>query len=329
MNDPVYSLEAYAGYLHTVKSKNTTLKYIDSARHFLSFCEEKKLAFDRLPPNALREFVSWLSAKDLAPRSIHVYVAGAKNYLRWCEGQGLTGTRLAADLPKAPPPVPGALRDDLILGYLREASKLHEPFRTCLLLLPYTGLRGDEMATLPLLAAKIVELPLRGTNERRAHLCLVVRGKGQEVRVVPVLLDGVVIFQHYMRNWRQHVAAPDWMFPGPSGSGPISTRMIRHYVQLIRDRVPGASKLTPHTLRDTYATTLWKCGVDPITITKAMGHRNVQTTYNHYLDIQEGDVAGTIVQRNARLVVERPSDQRRPELVDYLRRTASERMEDP
>ena len=319
----VYSLEAYAGYLQTVKSKNTVLKYIDSAKHFLSYCDDAKVSLEKMPLNTLQGFVSWLDNRRLAPRSIQVYVAGARNYLKWCEGQGLTPVRQTADLPKAPSPVPNALRDESILAYLREASRLPEPFRTALLIIPYTGLRGDELVTLPLRAVKLVDLPVRGTSQRRQHLCLVVRGKGDELRVVPVLMDGAPILIHYLKHWRAHVAAPDWMFPGPSGAAPISTRTIRSYVQQIRGRVPNARKLTPHALRDTYATTLWKAGVDPITITKAVGHKNINTTYRHYLDIQEGDVAGTIVQRDARLVLERPADRQQADLLGFLRNQRS------
>lgn len=318
-----YAIESFTGYLLNVKAKNTAIKYTDAARHFLTFCEEKKLPFDRLPVNALGDFVTWLLARDLAPRSVHVYVAGARSYLKWCEGHGLaTPVRLHADMPKAAQPVPNALRDEALLAYLRASSKLHEPYRTALLLLPYCGLRSEELASLPLSAVRKVALPLRGTDTHKDHIVFVVRGKGGHVRIVPLLLDGGPIFLAYLKSWRQHVTEPQWLFPGGPSGHHIATRTIRHYVQEIRKTVPTPNRLTPHALRDTYATTLWKCGIDIPMLTKIIGHKSVQTTYNHYLDIQQDDVVGAIVSKDARLVMQSPASKASASLQDYLRADA-------
>lgn len=317
-----YSLEAFSGYLLNVRAKNTAVKYVDAARHFLRFCEERQLQFTQLPPNAIADFVAWLLARDLAPRSVHVYVAGARSYLKWCEGHGLaTPVRLHADMPRAASPVPNALRDEALLSYLRAASRLHEPYRSALLLLPYCGLRSEELATLPLSAVRKVALPLRGTTTHKDHIVFIVRGKGGLVRIVPLLLDGAPIFLDYLKSWRSHVSEPQWLFPGSGPSGDhIATRTIRYYVQQIRATVPTPGRLTPHALRDTYATTLWKCGIDIPTLTKIIGHKSVQTTYNHYLDIQQDDVVGAIVSKDARLVLQSPTTSASERLQDFLKK---------
>lgn len=85
------------------------------------------------------------------------------------------------------------------------------------------------------------------------------------------------------------------------GGGPISTRTLRHYVQRIR-QIIGVKKLTPHTLRRTYLTTLWRAGLDIPTLTRIAGHKSVQTTMAHYLDIQPEDMAGAIQRVGAKLV---------------------------
>lgn len=323
--DDYFSVEAFRTYIAKVKSKNTSIKYADAANYFRTFVAEKKLPFDNLPPSALGDFVTWLIARDLAPRSVALYVAGAKSYLRWCAGHGLaTPVRLHADLPKPEAPIPNALKNETVLAYLHAASKIHEPVRTALLLLPFCGLRAEELATLTLSSIRRVSLPMRGLSTHKEHLVFIVRGKGGVVRLVPILLDGVPLFIRYLKDWRQHGHPGDWLFPAPNGEH-LSTRTIRYYVQQIKSTMPIPGRLTPHTLRDTYITTLWKCGVDVPTLTKIAGHKSVQTTYNHYLDIQDEDVVGAIVQKDARLVMQSPGQVQSANLLDFLRRTAPER----
>lgn len=319
--ETTFSVDDFYTYLKGVKAPDTAAKYQASAKHFLNFIDEKGLHFERLPPNTLDGFVTWLLAKDFAPRSVHVYLAGAKAYLRWCEGHGMSPVRLHAETPRAPDPVPNALRGEAILSYLHEASKLPEPYRTALLLLPYCGLRAREMCNLSLSrSVSKVGLPMRGTNITKDHLVFIVVGKGGHRRVVPILLDGVPLFITYLRDWRgKHGGPGDWVFPTNGGLNHIADRTLRHYCQMISDRMPQKNKVTPHSLRDTYTTALWKAGVDTVTITRAVGHRSVDTTNAHYLDIQAGDMVGVIQQREARLVAMPQANAQASAALGYLK----------
>lgn len=299
-----YSVESFEQYVRTVKSASTAEKYADSARRFLTFCKQLGYDIESLPPGAVRDFVTWLVRENQYSEStVSVYTAGARAFLRWCHGHGLTVTSMHADLPKKPAPEPHALRGPLIELYLHEASKLQEPCRSALLLLPFTGLRSIELVNLTLThGIKRIPLEVRGSSRPKPTLCLVVVGKGGKRRIVPILEDGVTLLARYLKDWRQHVFSDnDWVFPGNGGQH-ISTRILRHHCQAIRERAPSLHKLTPHTLRDTYTTALWAAGVDMATITKAVGHADMKTTFNHYLDIREQDVVGNIVARGARLV---------------------------
>lgn len=315
-----FSLQAFQSYVERVKAGNTAKKYVDAAKHFLDFCAAKKLPLDSLPPSAMGHFVAYLQEKDFAPRSVHVYVSGARCYLKWCQGHGMSAPTLHADLPKADRPVPNALRGESIKAYLHECSKLDEPYRTALLLLPFTGLRGEELVSLRLSKSiRKVAIPVKGgPSAYRDFLCLLIVGKGGLVRLVPILLDGVPLFMSYLKNWRSHAHGSDWVFPG-RGDAHISTRTIRGYCAKIRKSVPTPGRLTPHVLRDTYTTALWSNGVDLATITKAVGHADVKTTMAHYLDIQDQDVVGRIYEQNARLMLKGPFAPRPQGAADFLR----------
>lgn len=321
MRRPVadFSIESFEAYTGRMKSKSTALKYADAARHFLDFCSERGLRLDSLPPNAMRDFVMWLLDKQLAVNSVHVYSAGARSYLKWCEHQGLALPPFrATDMPKPPEALPQALRGDAIEAYLAEAAKLHEPFRSALLLLPYTGLRSAELVSIQMSRdIRRISFPVRGTNTHRDHYTFIVRGKGGSVRAVPLLVDGMAIFTSYIKNWRVHVhPETDWLFPGRDGNH-IATRSLRHFIQEMRGRITNG-KLTPHTLRDTYTTALWKSGVDVAVIAKALGHKDMKTTFTHYLDIRSSDVLGSVVQKDARLIVQTQDAMRTPAAIAHL-----------
>lgn len=315
-----YQISTFGDYIAKVRSKNTALKYMDSAQHFLNYCDDRGLKLDSLPPNTMSEFVMWLTQRGLANSSIHVYTNGAKSYLRWCEQRGLSLPPLKTDLPKVPESVPNALRGPAIVAYLKEASQLHEPYRSALLLLPYTGLRSSELVSLRMSTdIRKIQFPVRGEpGQHREHLSFVVRGKGTVIRLVPLLMDGVGIFHSYLKNWRRHVHADsDWLFPGQGEDGHIATRSLRHFIQQIRSRVTNG-RLTPHTLRDTYTTALWHSGVDIAVISKALGHKDMKTTFAHYLDIRSADVLGAVVQKDARLIMQSPDAMRTAGAVAHL-----------
>lgn len=325
--DDGLSIAIFEQYLLGVRSKNTTIKYVQAAERFLEYCHSAGLSFDKLPPGVMNGFSSWLSRSGAAPRSVHVYVAGARRYLDWCRGRGETIPALSrGDLPRIHNlGTPNALRDDVLMKYLSLANRLVEPARTCLLLLPYCGLRSEEMTTLSLRSIRKVGLQLRGGGTQD-HIVFAVRGKGGDVRVVPLLLDGPPLLASYLQGWRRTAGDGDWLFP--LRGGPIATRTVRYYVQKIREAIgpDGVKKLTPHTLRRTYLTTLWKAGLDVPTLTKIAGHKSVQTTMTHYLDIQPEDLASSIQRVGARLIQSESAAQSAASRVSgVLRSTAANR----
>jgi integrase/recombinase XerD len=300
------SVEAFENYLRAVKAPNTAVKYAQSAERFLSFLEQKQIPSRHLPPGIVGTYAQWLVEAGLQSRSVHVMVAGAKSYLEWCRGQGEAIPILSrTPLPKVLNAEPNALSPDILLQYLHHASRAPEPIRTALLLHPYIGLRPEELMGVSLNAIRPVSLPMRGGGHEQ-HIVFVIRGKGGELRMVPVLLDGRHLLVKYLQNWRMYQAG-NWLFPMPDG-GHCATRTLRHYVQKIREHI-GANRLTPHTMRRTYLTALWKSGVDVVSLTKIAGHKSIQTTMTHYLEVRPEDMAGAVSRAGSRLIVRGPEEQ--------------------
>lgn len=301
---PDLSLAGFEAHITAVRTPATARKYRQGAEKFLGFCGHHGLVMAKLPPGILGLFAEALVQQGLKPRSVHVMVTAARRYLEWCRARGEAIPNLPkTDLPKPEHELPVALKGDHLVVFMRLAAKLPEPSRTAILLLPYCGLRGHELVTLPLNAVQQYKVTTR--EGVKLMYCLTVRGKGAKVRVVPLILDGPAILRLYIRKWRSQIPGK-WMFPMPDGTH-VSDRTIRHHVFQIA-RLMGAKKISPHTLRKTYLTTLHKAGLDTMTLAAIGGHASVQTTYRHYIDMSPDDIAEKTGAIAPRLVFTGPND---------------------
>lgn len=286
------------------KSENTAVKYSQAAVKFMQFCVEQNLRLKALPPGVLTTFSEHMTYNQLSPGSVHTHTAGAKKFLIWLQQRGFISRTPfdSPDLPRITHELPNALGQSDIVKFLAHANAQHEPQRTAMMLLPFCGLRSDELVHLRLDSVARVDAP-DVDGKMTPHICLKVDcGKGGDPRVVPLLSDGKHILVSYLLNYRSRVRDPHWLFPMGDGD-PIATRTLRHYFQQIRSKVDiGGKRLTTHTMRRTYATALWKAGVDPLTLAKIMGHKSVQTTMKHYLEMQPADLAGAVGRSGAALV---------------------------
>jgi integrase/recombinase XerC/integrase/recombinase XerD len=307
---PDTSVDQFYQHVLRLNNENTAGKYRLAATKFEHFCGQYQLPLGDLPPGVLSLFSEVLVTQGLRPNSVAVMSAGAKKYLKWLQASGAITpkTFMSPDLPRIRTEQPTSLRDDDLMEYFRFASVCPEPARTAIMLLPFCGLRSNELTNLLLSSIKKFEVPKMGGGTI-AQLCFhVEKGKGGDPRTVPLLLDGRPILVSYLSGWRASQFG-EYLFPGSDGQ-PISNRVIRHYVQWIRESMAAAGrnpdKLTPHTLRRTYITTLWRAGLDVPTIVKIAGHKNVQTTLTHYLAIQPEDMANSVHNKHISLIAKGP-----------------------
>lgn len=307
---PSLTVEAFRTYLLAVKQPATANKYAHGADRFLAFIARNSLTLNTLPPGILSHFSENLVHEGLRPASVAVYVAAARRFLEWLRAKGETNVPNLArvDLPKIETPAPNALSQDALLAFLSGASRQPEPARTALLLMPFCGLRVDELATLSVESISKVPVPPRAGAPPTTYICFTVRGKGGKVRTVPLLLDGTPLLITYLRSWRRRFSGK-WLFPSPTGEGAISARTLRWRVKKLHSAMikqgfttQKVRRLTSHTLRRTYLTTLHRAGLDIPTLTRIAGHESVQTTMKHYLEIRPEDTAGSVHKTGARLV---------------------------
>lgn len=102
------------------------------------------------------------------------------------------------------------------------------------------------------------------------------RGKGAKERQVPLSPRLLAELRDYWRTTR--AASPtNWLFPG-RGDGCYSETNVQKACHQAARRAKLTVRVTPHTLRHSYATGLLEAGVDLLTIQQLLGHRSFSTT---------------------------------------------------
>lgn len=284
------SLEAFYRYLRGVKQPSTAAKYRDYTREFLRLMHDNGYtAFDQIPPGFLVDFQTALANKNPRPQpgTIRVQVYAVKKYLDWVASRGVKLTpQTRPELPKSPVRQLPVLSPDRFFDYFRQADiDLQEPTRTAVMLLPCCGLRAGEMVQLKLDNIHRTTIKLKNGKEKSTLFFRFI-GKGNKERNVPLMEEGVEILTGYLTGWRRRQPG-QWLFPHISADKkqsslrPISDRVLRAALQTLS--IGLGVQLSPHSMRRTYITFLWRRGVDIATIAKIAGHADVQTTINHYV----------------------------------------------
>ena len=106
---------------------------------------------------------------------------------------------------------------------------------------------------------------------------IVVTGKGQKTRMVPVLPAVLKLIADYVAICPHQLANNGPLFVGAKG-GPLSPRIIQLVMQRLRGALGLAETATPHALRHSFATHLLARGGDLRAIQELLGHASLSTT---------------------------------------------------
>ena len=137
--------------------------------------------------------------------------------------------------------------------------------------------------------SEVRQLRVRDIDGRR-KLIHVRLGKGKKDRMVPLSDALLSLLREY---WR--VARPkDVLFPAHGQEHPMATRSIVRVCEQVCERTGITPRITPHTLRHSFATHLMEMGTNVRAIQVMMGHTSLRTTAD-YMRVTASDVLATPV----------------------------------
>jgi integrase/recombinase XerD len=114
---------------------------------------------------------------------------------------------------------------------------------------------------------------------------IMVLGKGNKERVVPVGRQAIAAIEHYLQTARPKLVkkrSPANVFLTQRGSPFSGVTLWLHIKKRVRHAGIGRN-ITPHMLRHSFATHLLEHGADLRVIQELLGHANISTTeiYTH------------------------------------------------
>ena len=264
-------------------SPKTLEAYCRDVRQCLEFlCEHwgarvTLARFARLEASDVRAFMAMRRTEDIGGRSLMRALAGLRSFGRFLEreGKGKIGALSAIRAPKVgkslPKPVPMAAAKRLADADER-AGETRDPWiwardAAVMALLYGSGLRISEALSL-----KRREVPLPGAGD-----VLVVTGKGNKTRMVPVLQNVLALIQDYVAMCPHPLPSEGPIFVGARG-GPLKARIIQLTMERLRGALGMPDSATPHALRHSFATHLLSRGGDLRAIQELLGHASLSTT---------------------------------------------------
>lgn len=243
--------------------RNYSPPTIRSYLRALGTCEQyhRRRRIDRLSPDALRRYQAYLfEEKKLALGTVGLHVAA----LRFFFVRVLKRRELKADLPtsKRHRRLPTVLSPDEVRRLIAGAKNLYH--RTMLLMLYGTGLRRSE-----LLQVKVAAI------DSRPMVVRVERGKGGHGREVPLSPTLLTALREYYRWMRPQT----YLFPGQAhgwrADKPLTSKVVWDAVREAAKTAGIDRRVSPHTLRHSYATHLLEAGADLRTIQVLLGHADL------------------------------------------------------
>jgi integrase/recombinase XerD len=233
---------------------------------------------ERIGAAEVRAHLVELAERRLSAKSQARALAAIRGFLRFLAGRGLLGDDPArrVSIRRPSDALPKALAAGEMNSLLAQPSEtdlrgLRD--RALLEVLYASGLRVSEAVT------------LRGEQLDLAAGFVTVLGKGGKERVVPLGRQARTALEQYLARERPRLLRgrpSPFVFLGPRGR-PLTRQAVWKLVRR-RARAAGVGKkVSPHTLRHTFATHLLGGGADLRIVQTLLGHADIGTTqvYTH------------------------------------------------
>jgi integrase/recombinase XerD len=274
---------AFRNYLQTERGMavNTVLAYRRDLERFERWARDGGLS-DYLQPSLveLSHYLSYLRDEKLAPPSIARHLVALKMFYRFLRLEERV-KQSAVELLASPslweriPQVLSPENVEKLLTAPEPADRFYFRDRALLETLYATGSRASEVVSL-----KLADLYLDSSFCK----CL---GKGNKQRVVPLGRPAIAALRDYLGELRPKlirgtVDCP-WVFVSRGGRA-LTREMLWILVKKYVRRAGLHTKVSPHTLRHSFATHLLAGGADLRTVQELLGHANIRTT-QHYTHV--------------------------------------------
>lgn len=269
-------IDKFIIYLKTEKnsSRHTIINYTIDLKAFASFLGEKDIGdVDHL---TLRRFLAEMRTKNYSKRTIARKLASLRTFFKFLfrEGHIKTNPITAVSTPKLDKILPKFLDVEKVVKLLlapdeKEPSGLRD--RAVMETLYSTGIRVSELVGLDITDVDFIS----GVAK--------VFGKGSKERMVPIGDTALSAIRKYLeKRGKRAPKEKDAIFLNKSGRR-LTDRSVRRIIDKYIRACGIQEKISPHSLRHSFATHLLDRGADLRSVQELLGHMNLSTTqiYTH------------------------------------------------
>jgi len=235
----------------------------DTQRNYIRAVKNLTVFLGRSPDTAmaedLRRFQLHLTDTGVRPPTINGTVSALRFFF------SVTVDRADVTKPLTfvaePRKIPNVLSPEEVARFLEAAPG--PKYKAALSAAYGAGLRVSE----------VVSLKVSDIDSKRM-LLRIEQGKGRKDRFAmlsPLLLE-------LLRDWWRIARPQVWLFPGQNPVNPLSTRQFNRAVHATAQMAEITKRVTPHTLRHSFATHLLEQNIDIRVIQVLLGHAKLDTT---------------------------------------------------
>ena len=267
---------------------NTINSYGRDLKQFSNFTHARRRSPEDATQTIVRQYLKSLSEVGRSARTSARHLSTLRQFFQFLHIERVRDDdpTVALDSPRQAHRIPKFLSEkevDILLVTARLRPGVEGLRLIALLEIMYaTGLRVSEL----------VEMPMSAIS--RDKLTLVIRGKGEKERIVPLsepardaLEDYLVIRDNFIPKKGTTPLMRNRLFPSRSKDGHLTrARLSQLLKELAVEAGLPTSRVSPHVLRHSFASHLLANGADLRSLQQMLGHADIATTqiYTHVLD---------------------------------------------
>ena len=271
-------------------ANNTLASYQRDLDHLHEFLAGRKTSPLQASSNDLRAYLTQMSANGFAASSQARRLSAMRQFYKFLYSEGMRTDDPTAilDSPAKGRTLPKTMSEEDVTRLLDQAEReANDPspghfsrlrMLALLELLYATGMRVSELVSL---SARVLD------QEGRF---LIVRGKGNKERLVPLSRSAIEAMRRYGEARRTAVQNADdnpWLFPSSGKDGYLPRQVFARDLKALTARAGlRTAAISPHVMRHAFASHLLQNGADLRVVQELLGHSDISTTqiYTHVLE---------------------------------------------
>lgn len=273
------NIEKFLEYLEYQKkySENTISAYEKDLEELSNYIQNRKLNYEKLEYKDVTDYMMYLSDKKMKAGSINRHLSSIRSFYTFLikNGEATSSPFSLINGPKKEKKLPNYLQYEEFLDLIATCDETNLGIRNRMILelLFASGVRVSELVNI-----KIADIDFKNREIK-------IFGKGKKTRIVYFNKTCREVMSKYVREARQELLkgkTNEYLFVNHLGNH-LTRRGVADILEKLIMKSSIKHKISPHTLRHTFATLLLNEGMDIREVQELLGHARLATTsiYTH------------------------------------------------